>query len=70
MDELLYAISSRETPPELSAFAFQSNADVKERAAGAFEGGEFGQGLVGRRVERELELKPVRQLLNAQDRRT
>jgi hypothetical protein len=42
LDELLYALPSGEAPPEFSAFALQSNANVKEWTAGAFERSEFG----------------------------
>ena len=69
MDELLDALPASEPPPEFSAFTLQANADVEEGAAGAFQGNEFGQGLVVRGIGRKLELKAVRQFLDAQDGR-
>src|SRR5579863_995323 len=67
-DELLYAFSTAQPPPEFAAFTFKADADVKEWTAGTLQRSELGQGLVIRWVGRKFELVTIWQFLDAQDR--
>src|SRR4029077_1586380 len=68
-NERLHPFPAGQTPPELAAFALQTNAYVKERAAGVFQRREFRQRLVVRGVGNKFKLVPVRQLLDSKQGR-